>query len=152
MTNKKSLIGKILLGILALIIIIFIILGVSAYQASKVITVVREESTKIENASRLLAEQKDCSNLEKIETSFNIIEKEVSSACKNPALKIAISKVKEIPVKCDTLPELKRDFENKFSEVRTYCENPEKFNESIMNGAFSEEELKSLAQKYGIEI
>ncbi|MEI7718370.1 MAG: hypothetical protein WCI72_00765 [archaeon] len=152
MKNKKGLIGKILLGVLALIIIIFVILGVSAYQASKVVTVVTEESAKIETSSRLLAEQRDCTQLNEIENSFKKIEKEVASACKNPVIKIAIGKIKEVPVKCETLPALKSDFDKKFSEARIYCENPNKLNESITNGSLSKEELTALAQKYGIKI
>ena len=150
--NKNGLIGKILLGILILIILIMVVLGVSAYQASKVITVLKEESTKIEISARLLAEQKNCTQLDEIENSFKKIEKEVTSACKNPLLKITVEKVEAIPVKCETLPELKSDLDKKFNEARIYCENPNKLNESIMDGSLNEEELLALAKKYGIEI
>jgi hypothetical protein len=150
--NKKGLWGKILLGILALIIIIFIILGISAYQASQVIKVVSEETVKIQASSQLLANNRDCTQLNEIETSVGKIEASVSGACKNPLLSLVISKVEEVPVKCETLPALKKDFENKFSEARIYCENPNKLNESIANGSLSREELIALAQKYGITI
>jgi hypothetical protein len=150
--NKRALIGKILLGILTLIIIIFIILGISAYQASQVIKVVSEETVKIQSSSQLLANNRDCTQLNEIENSVGKIDKSVSKACKNPILSLVISKVKEVPVKCETLPDLKKDFEEKFSEARVYCENPEKLNESISNGSLSREELIALAQKYGITI
>lgn len=156
MLNKKGLIGKILLGILTLIILILIILGISAYQASSVIKTVGEETTKIQTSSQLLVSQKDCARLNEIENSVLRIEKEVSNACKNPILKLAISKAEAVPVKCENLKELKMDFENKFKEAKNYCNNPEKFNEtieeSIANGSMSGEELIALAQKYGITI
>jgi hypothetical protein len=150
--DKKGLIGKILLGILILVLIIFTVVGVTAYQASKVLSVVKEETSKIQHSSELLAEQKDCKQINEIETSVGKIEREVLSACKNPLLKFAISSVESIPVKCETLPTLKKDFENKFVEAKEYCENPDKFNESITDGSLSREELVALAQKYGIEI
>ena len=150
--NKKGLIGKIVIGILIVVVLILVIVGVSAYQASQVIKTVSEETVKIKTSSQLLADQKDCTQLNEIETSVGKIEKSVSGACKNPILKFAISKAEAVPVKCDTLPDLKKDFENKFSEARTYCENPNKLNESIANGSLSREELTALAQKYGIKI
>jgi len=149
---KKGLIGKIFLGILVLIIIIFIILGISAYQASQVIKVVSEETSKIQASSQLITTNRDCTQLNEIENSVGKIENSVSGACKNPILKFAIGKAEAVPVKCENLSELKTDFDKKFGEARVYCENPGKLNESIMNGSLSREELVALAQKYGIEI
>ncbi len=149
---KKGLIGKILLGIFMLIVLILIVIGITAYQANQVIKVVQEETSKIQTSSNLLAQQQDCTQINEIEISVGKIETSVSDACKNPILKFAISKAESVPVKCETLPDLKKDFENKFAEAKDYCENPNKLNESIANGSLSREKLMALAEKYGIKI
>lgn len=151
-TNKKGLIGKILLGVLIVIIAIFIAIGVSVYQVMQVIKVVQEETNKIQTSSNLLAQQKDCTQINEIESSVGRIEQSVSEACKNPILKFAISSIETVPVKCETLPDLKKDFEERFTKAKLYCDNPEKLNESIANGSLNEEELRALADKYGIKI
>lgn len=150
--NKKGLIGKILLGVLIIVIIVFIIIGVTVYQATKVVQVVREETVNIQKNSELLAEEKDCTHIEYINTSIERIETSVSGACRNLILKFAISKAESVPVKCETLPALKKDFENRFSEAKLYCEDPDKMNEMITNGSLSRTELVALAKKYGIKI
>ena len=150
--NKRGLWGKILLGILVLVVLILIIIGVSAYQASRVISVLKEEGVKTQTNIRLLAEQKDCSKLDEIEISVDKIEKETTVACKNPIIKISVGSIKDIPIKCETLPELKADVKNVLAKARLYCDDAGKINESIMNGSMNEEELIALAQKYGITI
>lgn len=150
--NKKGLIGKILLGITILIVAIFLVLGITAYQASQVIKVVQEETTKIQTSYNLLAEQKDCTQINNIETSLGVIVSSVSGVCKNPILKFAISKVDAVPVKCENITQMKIDFESKFIEAKDYCENPEKYTQAIANGSMSEEELRAIAEKYNIKI
>lgn len=150
--NKKGLWGKILLGVFIVIVLILIIIGVTAYQASQVIKVANEEVKSIQANAEILVNQANCSKLAEIETSVGKIESKVSSACKNPIIKIAVSKMENVPVKCENLTVLKADFENKFAEAKVYCENPEKFKESIANGSISKDELLALAQKYGIKI
>ncbi len=150
--NKRGLWGKILLGILIVVFLLLAIIGVSAYQAAQVISVLKEEGAKTQTNIRLLAEQKDCSKLNEIEISVDKIEKETTSACKNPVIKISIGSIKDIPIKCETLPELKADVKNVLSKARSYCEDVGKINESIMNGSLNEEELLALAEKYGIKI
>lgn len=152
MLNKRGLIGKILLGILVFVIIIFIVVGITIYQATQVIKVVQEETNKIQTSSNLLAQQKDCTQIIEIESGVGRIVSSVLGACKNPILKFAISRTGTVPVKCETLPALKKDFENKFTEAKLYCEDPNKLNESVSNGSLSREELVALADKYGIKI
>jgi len=150
--NKKGLIGKILLGIAIVIVLILIVVGVSAYQASKVVKTLRVEGAKTQTNIRLLAEQKDCSKLSEIEISLDKIEKETTSACKNPIIKISVGSIKDIPIKCETLSELKSDVNNIMSKAKIYCNDVGRINESSMNVSINEEELMALAQKYGIQI
>ncbi len=148
--------GSVFLNVLAVVgvflLIILIVAGVTAYQAYGVIQVATEESAKIQNNSQLLVEQKDCARLKDIEDSILKIESKYSSACKNPVLSFAVKQVESVPVKCETLPNFKKDFEEKFNEAKLYCDSDGKLNESMINGSIKEEELLALAQKYGIKI
>ena len=148
--------GSVFLKVLAIIgiilLVVLIIVGITIYQAVSVVSVVKAESVNIKENSQLLIEQRDCSRLDAIETSLNKIENKFSSACGNPILSFAVKQANQVPIKCDTLPQFKSDFEKQFNVAKTYCDSAGKINESIVNGSMSKEELLALAQKYGIQI
>lgn len=152
MNKSGSVFLKILIVVGIIVLVLVAIVGVSAYQASRVVRVMTEEGAKIEISSRLMIEQKDCTRIAEIEESMQKIEKEAISACKNPVLNLVIEKVETIPIKCETLPEFKEDFQRVFATVKLYCEDTKKINESIYNNSISKEELMALAQKYGIKV
>ncbi len=153
MNKSGSVFLKILMVVGIILLVLVVIIGVSAYQASRVVRVITEEGSKIEISSRLMAEQKDCTKIAEIEESMQKIEKEAVIACKNPVLNLVIGKVGTIPIKCETLPEFKEDFQRVFAtNVKLYCDSSGKINESIINGSISREELMALAQKYGIKV
>jgi len=150
--KRASVLSKTLIIIGIILLIIFVVAFITIKQAYGVIRVVSEESTKIQNNSQLLVEQKDCTRLTDIENSIVRIEAEYSGACKNPILNFAVKQIDAVPVKCASLPSFIADFENKFNDIKSYCDSDGKLNESIINSSMKKEELLAIAQKYGIRI
>jgi hypothetical protein len=120
--EKRALIGKIFLTILIIILIIITIAGITAYQAVSLLKLVQQETPQITSEVQLLASG-DCSKISSIETRIDKIESEVTSACKNPLIKIAVEKMDQIPIKCNNIAQLKVNAQGNLTQVKELCNN-----------------------------
>lgn len=122
MQNKKGLVGKVFTAIGLIILIIIIAAAITANQAYNLYQTVQTEGAKIQDSTNALAKG-DCSKIADIEASMNKITLEASSACVNPIIKIVVSKMDQIPIKCDDISALKAQNEQSLSKIKAACTN-----------------------------
>ena len=120
--NKKGLMGKILLIILAIILIIGIVIGITAYQAYSLFKTVQKETIIWQDMTQI-TELKDCSKISELEASVLRVKEKTESACKNPIIRIAIDKIPQMEIKCSDVPKLEQQAEEKINPVKTFCAN-----------------------------
>ena len=120
--NKRGLVGKILLILGLIILVLGIIIGITAYQAYSLYTVVNEEALKI-NTSITEFQKGDCTQIDNILASANRIESKAISTCSNPIIRIAVDKMPQIPIKCTNITSLKSQMETAFAPIKSICAN-----------------------------
>lgn len=119
--NKKGLIGKILLILLILVIIIVAIVAITVYQAYTIAKTSMSEIASINEAQQNLMANKNCSKIVEIEASRDRLENSAKNACRNPFLKLAIDKIKQLPYKCDNIAEMRASAETQMQLIKIYC-------------------------------
>ena len=105
-----------------IILIILIIAGITAYQATTLINTVQAESSSIQANTEALMKG-DCSKLDSVKSSFNKIKSKATSACKNPIIRIAVDKMDQIPMKCRDIASLEDQMNSQLAPIKTYCAN-----------------------------
>ena len=120
--NKKGLVGKILLIVLAIFLIIGIYIGFTAYQAYSTIKSIQAEQPLIEADVQAL-QQGDCSKIEPIETRISNIKAKAESSCKNPLINYIVKKIEQIPIKCDNLSSFETQMTSQFAQIKSACAN-----------------------------
>jgi len=121
LSHKRALIGQILLGVLAVIILLGAILGITAYQAYSFYKVIQQEGTSLNENILSLQEKENCSKIPAIESSSEKLKSEAFSACKNPIIKIIVEKTQQIPIKCGDLNSLSTQLEASLISIKEYC-------------------------------
>ncbi len=131
--DKRGLIGKIFLILGIIILIIGIILGITAYQIYSVYKTVQKEQIGLEQDVKALSEQRDCSKADSIQTRFQNIKNEATSACKNPIIKIGVKKFmadkpmnisgQNIAITCENLNILYEEITTQFKPIKDLCTN-----------------------------
>jgi beta-lactamase regulating signal transducer with metallopeptidase domain len=120
--NKRGLIGKILIILGITILILGVVIGITAYQTYDLIKVVNEEKTNLENNIAAL-QNEDCTKIAEIELSTEKIKIKATSACKNPIINYAISKIEQIPIKCGDLQDLESQIQENLTQIKNNCTN-----------------------------
>lgn len=119
--NKRGLIGTIIIVILGIILIVGIILGITAYQAYSLINTVKQETPIIQESMQQITGNYDCTKIPIAELSINRVMSEAKQTCKNPIIKIAVEKIKQIPIKCANLTSLESQISSGMSDMKKYC-------------------------------
>ena len=120
MKDNRGLIGKIfaIIGILILSLIVIVLF--TAYQAYSFFSYVQSEIPLIESDVKSLGSG-NCSKINSIELRVSNIKSKAESRCKNPIIKIALSKIEEIPFNCDNLEEGYEMFLGEFDKFEELC-------------------------------
>ncbi len=118
--QKRGLVGKIFAIIGIVLLIIIAIVGITAYQAYSFFAYIQDEVPAMESDIKALASG-DCSKIESIESRMGDIKSKVESRCKNPIIRIALSRIEEIPFNCDNLEEGFSMFSGEFEKIEEAC-------------------------------
>lgn len=111
---------KIFLIVLAIIIIALIaVLAVTVYQFKGLIEIIQDESIQQDFQSIAAG---DCTKLPAVESRLDLIEQKVSSACKNPLIKIVILKqITEADI-CGEISNPDSEMKKTLNQMKSYCE------------------------------
>jgi hypothetical protein len=142
--NKKGLLGKILLALLAIILILGVILGIAINKGISAAKTIQTESKAMQDNLISLGEDfqnkrisQGCSKITLIENSFENIRKTTEDSCQNFILRFAMNKFmanQKIPgeivngtMSCDniqtTFNTSYQMMQNQFTQLRTICNN-----------------------------
>jgi hypothetical protein len=139
--NKRGLIGKIFAVIGIIILLILIVLGITAYQGYKAYNLMKTEQKSIEiNAMAIASDleakkfsRQDCTRINSIEQSSDNIKQEMQSACKNPLIKAAVTKLmknQQVPtaqgnvtISCNNLEKIYGQMQIQLAPIKNICNN-----------------------------
>jgi uncharacterized membrane protein YvbJ len=106
--------------LIAILLIILIIAGITAWQAYGLVQTVQAEQASIE--TNLAALQKgDCSKVAPLESSMGKITSKAQSACWNPIISYGVEKMQQIPIKCSNISALDQQFQSGLVQIKAAC-------------------------------
>jgi hypothetical protein len=153
MRNKRGLIGKIFL---VFFILIFILLGITAYQAFDLYNAITTQQNAIQSDTNHLIGG-DCSKISSIETRVILLESKANSACANPIIYFASVKYVNLPYNCKDISSLKEQAENALNEAKNNCDiktlknfTQEKIQEYLAN--LTRDNYQQYAQNFSLNI
>lgn len=120
-SNKKAIVGKILLGILLVVVLFFIFVGISIHQLYSSAQTIKDEIPKIKNTVQDILDTRDCSRTSEIYASQDKIFNEFNSICSNPILRFSITKISLISVKCDDVDRINQDTISEIDKFESLC-------------------------------
>jgi hypothetical protein len=118
MKNKKGLLGKIFLFIF---LVLFLILGITAYQVYDLLKTIESQQAQIQSDINQL-KQGDCSKISSIETRIIILESKATFTCTNPIVSYASAKYSASPYTCQDIPALKNQAEGALESAKDSCD------------------------------
>jgi len=129
MLNKKGLMGKIIMILLAVIIIILVVTVWQAYSTIKVVT--KEVPFITTSLTAIVAKggsinQTDCEAIPLAEASISRLKAKIISSCRNPILSAAIAKMPQMAIKCKDVPTLESGVTQTLNQLKTTCANLDK--------------------------
>lgn len=109
---------------LIIIGIIFVLLGITAYQIYGFVKYIEDEAPDLqENMEKLNGG--DCSRLDDVQDNVYDLIWRANSLCANPIIRIGIDFIEEAPIKCEDVDDIDDAMEDYLNLMDKYCNTGE---------------------------